>query len=433
LGFFLLVLYLALTYLRPWDLYPDLAQFRLAFWVGNLGIGFSLISFLAGGAYSVLTVPALYFMTAFFGVLIASPAIATGWMGGMAGAFTESMVNVLTCFLILLSARSIGKIRTVGAVICGLLMLVAIQGAFAYYAGFHTEELVLIQRFDQVDMTTGVRAEFGRVRGLGQLNDPNDLAQAIIVAAPLLWPLWRSGRTMRNFWLVILPSMVLFGGVFLTRSRGGFLSILIIIVLRLRERMTRFKTIAPVAAAGFLGLAMVAMGFTGGRDMQDSSSEGRLEAWYDGVQMLKAHPLFGVGFDNFTDHHVRVAHNSFVHCFAELGAIGYFFWIGLLIAIHTDLYAMRTPDDEEDEEQVALSTMATSVRYCLYAFLSGAFFLSRTYSTALYTVVGLAIALSAIGRSWGVVTTDWGKLLLRSALTSSLSIAGIYVFVMVVK
>jgi putative inorganic carbon (hco3(-)) transporter len=432
LGFVFLLLYLILTYLRPWDLYPVLAPYRSAFWVGILGLGFSLLGFLAGGAYSVLRVPALYFLTLFFGVVILSPAIATGWMGGIAVAFFESMVNVLTCCLILLSAKSIGRIRAVGVLICTLLMLVVVQGAFAYYGHFHTDKLVLMQRTDAMD-ATGQRAAFGRVRGLGQLNDPNDLAQAIIVAAPLLWPIWRSGRPLRNFCLVVMPSLVLFYGVVLTRSRGGFLSILIVIVLRLRERMTRFKTVAPLATAGFLGLSMIAMGFTGGRDMQDSSSDGRLEAWYEGLQMLKAHPLFGVGFDNFVDHHKLAAHNSFVHCFGELGIVGYFFWIGLLIAIHTDLYAMGTPEDEEDDDQVALSQYATSLRFCFYAFLSGAFFLSRTYATALYTVVGLAIALSAIGRSWGLVTTDWGKLLGRTTLGCFASIAVIYVFVTVAK
>ena len=429
MGFFLLILYLALTCLRPWDLYPALAPLRMSFWVGNFALVFSMLGFIASGSYSVVSVPALYFLITFFTVLVLSPALATGWVGGIFQAFTESMVNVVTCVLIFLCARSIGKVRIVGGALCLVLMIVVVQGALAHYGYFATEEFVMTQRTEADE--TGQRGEFGRIRGLGQLNDPNDLAQALIVAAPLLWPAWRHGRSMRNFLFVITPTLVLLYGVYLTRSRGGFLSVLIIIVLRLRERMTRFRLMAPVATAVFLGAAMIAMGFTGGRNMSDSSSEGRLEAWYQGFQMLRSNPMFGVGFDNFVDHHIRAAHNSFIHCFAELGFTGYFFWIGLLIAIHTDLFAMSTPDDADDEDQAALARWATSVRFSFYAFLSGAFFLSRTYATALYTIVGLAITLSAMGRSSGWITTNWQSLFVRTTLCSSLSIVAIYLFVIV--
>jgi putative inorganic carbon (hco3(-)) transporter len=431
-AFFLLLLYLVLTCLRPWDLIPSLAPLRLSFWVGNAALFFSTLGFIASGRYSLLSVPAFFFLISFFVVLILSPALATGWIGGISKAFTESMVNVVTCILIFLSARTVGKVRVVGAVLTALLMIVVVQGALAYYGYYATEELVMVQRTDEMN-EAGQRASFGRVRGLGQLNDPNDLAQALIVAAPLLWPVWRQGRKLRNFLFVVIPSLVLLYGVYLTRSRGALLSILILVALFLRERMTRFRLITPIATAAVIGATMMASGFTGGRDMSDSSSEGRLEAWYDGLQMLQGSPLFGVGFGNFVDHHIRVAHNSFIHCFAELGMAGYFLWIGLLIAIHTDMVALGTPEDEDDEESVSLARWATAVRFCLYAFLSGAFFLSRTYATALYTIVGLAITLSAIGRNYGWVTTQWQTLVTRAALTSSLSVVAIYIFVMVAK
>ena len=41
--------------------------------------------------------------------------------------------------------------------------------------------------------------------------------------------------------------------------------------------------------------------------------------------MLKSHPMTGVGYDQDTENHPPVAHNSFVHTFAELGLIGALF------------------------------------------------------------------------------------------------------------
>jgi O-antigen ligase len=330
---------------------------------------------------------------------------------------------VVSAILILLAARSITRMRVLGGFLALLSVGLVVQSALAYYGIYSVDGLVVTQRFDEVNVF-GVREGFARAQGRGQFSDPNDLAQALIAAGPLLWPFWRSGRTLRNFIVVMLPTAVLIYGVYLTRSRGGILSLLALVALFLRERMTRFRTVGPAVIAGCLALVMLAAGFTGGRSIGgDSSSEGRIDAWYDGFQMLIGNPLFGVGFGRFIEHHVRVAHNSFVHCFAELGLVGYFLWLGMLLAIHTDLYAMRKPPQEEaeegeeekgggeegqeeeeqepDEEQTALSRWATAIRFSLYAYLSGAFFLSRTYAIILYLIVGMAIALTDIARSSG--------------------------------
>ena len=45
--------------------------------------------------------------------------------------------------------------------------------------------------------------------------------------------------------------------------------------------------------------------------------------------MLKSHPLTGVGYDQYTEYHYAVAHNSFVHTFAELGLIGAYIFVGM--------------------------------------------------------------------------------------------------------
>lgn len=413
MDFLVLLSYLGLTYVRPWDFVPALAAFRLPYWVGNGGLVLSLLMFIGGGRYSLLLSPAPYFLTGFFLIVILSPVLSTGWMGGVSLAFTRFGVSVVSAILILLAARSIARMRILGGFIALLSVGLVVQSALAYYGIYSVDGLVVTQRFDEVN-EFGVREGFARAQGRGQFSDPNDLAQALIAASPLLWPFWRSGRTLRNFIVVMLPTSVLIYGVYLTRSRGGILSLLALILLFLRERMTRFRTVGPAVIVGCLAVVMLAAGFTGGRSMGgDSSSEGRIDAWYDGFQMLLGNPLFGVGFGRFIEHHIRVAHNSFVHCFAELGLVGYFLWLGMLIAIHTDLYAMRKPPEEEgeegegeeeretDEEQVAISRWATAVRFSLYAYLSGAFFLSRTYAIILYLIVGMAIALTDVARSSG--------------------------------
>ncbi len=47
--------------------------------------------------------------------------------------------------------------------------------------------------------------------------------------------------------------------------------------------------------------------------------------------MFKSAPLFGIGFNGFTDLYEITAHNSFVLCLAELGLLGSTLWLALLV------------------------------------------------------------------------------------------------------
>ncbi len=72
----------------------------------------------------------------------------------------------------------------------------------------------------------------------------------------------------------------------------------------------------------------------GGRSLSielDESASERLVAWTEGLEMLKAQPILGVGYGQFLDHHTLTAHNSLVLCFAETGLLGCFFWVGLFV------------------------------------------------------------------------------------------------------
>ncbi len=105
--------------------------------------------------------------------------------------------------------------------------------------------------------------------------------------------------------------------------------------------------------------------------------------------MLKSHPTFGVGAGNFTDHHPALtAHNSFVLCFAELGLVGYFIWVALLVLTYKGLgQAVKDlPPPAEEHRYAAL------LRSSLVGFLTCAWFLSRTYQPALYFILALCVS-----------------------------------------
>src|SRR3546814_20658825 len=65
-------------------------------------------------------------------------------------------------------------------------------------------------------------------------------------------------------------------------------------------------------------------------DAGESSAYGRIESWYDGIQMFLANPVFGVGVGTFTDHTRLTAHNSFVLVLDATGIVGYTFWLAMV-------------------------------------------------------------------------------------------------------
>jgi O-antigen ligase len=143
----------------------------------------------------------------------------------------------------------------------------------------------------------------------------------------------------------------------------------------------------------------VAFNVTGGRAMKDESSEARVEAWASGFEMLRANPLFGVNFGNFSEAHGRgiTAHNSFVLCFSEMGLVGYFVWIAILTTCYMELQRLMTLP-VHDQEDADIRRWAQAIRLAFTTFLAAAFFLSRTYILTLYMLVAFVIALEDITR-----------------------------------
>src|SRR5690606_7398910 len=126
---------------------------------------------------------------------------------------------------------------------------------------------------------------------------------------------------------------------------------------------------------------------TGGRGFssKEESAGSRIDAWYEGIQMFKNHPMFGVGYGNFMDHHYLTAHNSFVLGFAEMGLFGYFMWIALLVLSFKSVNAVSHHAPADSLER----TGGLLLRAALGGYLTCAWFLSSTYLPILFVLMAL--------------------------------------------
>lgn len=426
----LVILFIATLYIRPADLVPGLAPYRIPLIVGLVALAAACLRCAAQRSSATLRMPHPYFFAGFLVVTVLSPALTQGWFGGVPIAIEELLPGMLTAVLIVMTVDSMPRLRTLAAALCVLSLYLVAQSVLAYHFGVWQDVLVLTGETATVEEPDA--PPLMRVRALGHMNDPNDLAQGLITAMPLVWVAWRRRRAMRNA-VLAAATLALAYGVYLTKSRGAVVSLVGVAFLLVRALSRRSGWMMPAAVTVVVGLVLFGAGFAGGREFSagDSSASSRIEAWGAGIQMLRQHPLFGVGYHAFEDNFERTAHNSFVHCFAELGMTGYFFWVGLLVATAVGLNAVRRTDSQ-GELADGFRRWALMLQLSFYGFLVGAFFLSRTYVPTLYIVIAMAVALIRIAddSEISIAPARPALMLVRTGALMVASVVAVYVAIL---
>ena len=221
---------------------------------------------------------------------------------------------------------------------------------------------------------------------------------------------------------VLLPVSALLFGAFLTHSRGSVLALLAMTVVAARRRI---KTLPALLLAGVLFAAAMAMQFTGGRDISVDNGTDRMDLWSEGLEMLKSHPLFGVGFNQMPDKTTNgmTAHNSVVVCAAELGLFGLYFWSLFLFPTLRDALALASSERVSEAEPIEaekapfpsamrkstaidkaeVNRLGRLVVLSLTGFLVAGWFLSRAFSMTLFLLGGIVEVVFEMALQRGMI------------------------------
>lgn len=306
------------------------------------------------------------------------------WFGVTAHYAVEFGPVVCIFLMVHMNAFSLGRVKLISALLSICAVIMAVLAILAYHTGYLADRLVLDHIGDSL----------GRVRGFGFLSDPNDFAQFLLVGLALLGVFYKKG-SLRNT-LLLPPALALVYAIYLTFSRGAIFGLVAILGVILYRRENRLLT---AVAVSLLFALLLGMHFGGGRDisMSEGSAAGRIMAWGAGISMLKGHPLFGVGFNEFTEYNELTAHNSFVLCFSELGLFGYFFFIALVVVTVAGLQQLASLQETKPDDPEFGATLR-ALRAAFYAFLATAWFLSRTYTVTLYVLFALAASMIQMRR-----------------------------------
>lgn len=422
LGFFFLLLYTAFIFIRPQE------------WTEE-GIEFPFIRI-------SLIVSFVFF------ILIQNPK---NW-----GIQSWCMLGLTTVMLL----SGIRNSWFMGGVNSAVLFIVSAYIPFVLYSSMlvskrHFNFLLLVILFSTLFMLhhgysqtvsfdglawSGVSTISGRIRYLGIFNDPNDLGMFFLMNIPIAFYLRiRSQNFFIRLFLLILVCALIWG-IYKTNSRGTLLGLFALFSVYLMFRYGKVKAFIIIGI--FIPIAFIVMSQFRTIDSDEESAYGRIEAWYEGVQMFKSRPLVGVGKDNFMELHFRTGHNSYVMMMAELGVVGYTFWFvliaftfrKLMIIVNKGLEIKLDKQEEWDIHKEQYRQLASVFLYVLVAYLSTAFFLSRSYIVVLYVFLGVSSGLIFLVENYTTkenIESVNRNIVLSSVILSIISLLLLYVVIII--
>lgn len=419
MGFVIAIVYLVTAYLGPATLFGPLAAAHIGLILAALVFLVSLPALQGSLIWKTpqsLALIALAFVT-FLSVLL------TGWAGGAMQAFLDFIPNAFAYFVVCLHCNSMKKLRILVLVMLLVCLFVIAHGYYdlqhqslaSAVPGQAPEETPYLLPQQSDDSTW-----FYRIRGQDFINDPNDFAQVIVCIVPLMFIFWRPKKFFRNVAFVALPVCVLLFGAYLTHSRGSLLAVLAIIVVAARRRIGTVPSL--LAAAGLFAAAM-ALHVTGGRGISADSGAGRMDLWAGGLEAMKSHPFFGVGFNNLGNYIGMTAHNSVVVCAAELGVIGLYFWSMFLFPTLRDALAIASParlvdgapiaagktgfappiKELEEIDKAEINNIGHLAVMSLTGFLVASWFLSRAFTMTLFLLGGIVEVVFEMAQRRGMI------------------------------
>jgi hypothetical protein len=375
-----LVLFTALVYFRPYELFPSLKwTASSAFWVA-LG---TLIVYVPAqlGLEGTLTIRPreinLVLLLLLGGLLSVPLAVnrSLAWAGWV------EFVKVILMFIIMVNVvRSEARLKV-------LMLLILVISCWMSVAAMNDYRM---GRFN----LPGQRIE-GIIGGL--FDNPNDMALHLVTMVPIAIAFFLSTRRLLGKLIYPVCVGLMIAGIVASFSRGGFLGLVCatgVLMWRLaRRNRALFLAIALVLCAGFIVLApsdyRTRLATTG-----DGSSVQRQNDLKRSLLVLIHHPLLGVGMNNYvlfsnTEH---ATHNAYTQVGSEMGVPAMMVYILLLLSAIKPLRRIGL-DVSETGRKSRLRYLAAGIEASLVGYMVASFFSSVAYLWYLYYLVGYAICL----------------------------------------
>lgn len=460
MGFALTILYIVVTIISPEQFGKEWASYHALTYLAGIT---ALASLPSMAAYRYWRSSVQTFLLLGLVVAIALSQVANGWLGGALDSLRAFLPSAAVFFFIVVNVTTIRRLKIVTLAVVASCMGVAVEALCGYYAGYYGEMFVLHNNI--YNPQGEVIGQLLRIRGAGFLSDPNDLAQILLIALPLAFIAWRRGRVVANFLVVLVPCALLLWATYLTHSRGGLIALAAMTLMAARKKLgtSASAVLAAVFLFGLLALDFTGgrgISAADGTDRLEAWANG-LEMFKSSPLFGIGFGNFA-DFNEITAHNSFVLClaeigllgstlwmallvttttnlNRLIGVHNKKPARGFFglqhlfekCYINSASAVDRDSVAadgtfalkntyafeelpdelspgMATATDTEAESKIELAFLSmvpqhwlVAMRLALVSFMTAAWFLSRSYTTTMYLVLGLATATIALQRSDG--------------------------------
>lgn len=260
--------------------------------------------------------------------------------------------------------------------------------------------------------------EGNRAAWISIFGNPDDLAYYLLAATPMALALreMTASKTKRALLLVVVALYA--AAIFLGASRGGILTLGILLALWWVRELRRGRLGVWIAVAGVAALLFVptrvwnrTKTLTDYRE--DTSAMGRIWTTQAGLNMFVKAPWGGMGAGTFavnypsfapidaeTDIAAMAPHNSFIQVLAEEGLFGF---VGFLIAIIAGFWLTRWHAAGEFDPVAA---GAAGLQGALIAFFLSSLTGGLAVSWPIYWTLGMAAALPRIRQMAGATPAE---------------------------
>jgi len=377
MDFGILIVFLALYYLRPQEWYEpfnnlhpvELLSF-LAFW--------SMFGIKKLKPRDLLRTPVDWMVLGYFVTTLIS-----GFQFMKNIGYIEAVL--LFYFLAACSLDSIPRLKTFLKWWCWFILIIAALAVASDYG------------FDPLG-SNAVSEQIMKGRlilNLSVFDNPNSLAHGVIPAVPLLYYLlfWRRIFMKAGLLLMAIPLYC----IYLTQSKGailcGFATLLATLTFG-RSKVSQVIIIILAIGLGYGALYKLPRMTELNHTKSDAAIQGRVAALSYGMEAMRSH-FFGIGFGNFPEmfyhygpvekirvlrhegkhsqdiyvsrHYMKATHGSYNQTGAEFGYPGLFFFVSIMYCCIRTLLLVKSQDD--DEERIRRVLFAMVIAYAVSSWM----------------------------------------------------------------
>ena len=306
--------------------------------------------------------------------------------------------KVALLYLLVISlVNSPARLRITLAAVAAFVLGMTVLSVLQFHDVLHLHGVDRVERL-ATDAATDEVTVLVRLCGIGLFNDPNDLSLVLVISIIVCGYFLtdpRTGRGTRRF----LPAALAFlcYALYLTHSRGGIVSALAGLMVFVCARFGRRNAMA-VACLLLPLLVAASWGRSQGVNLDDPEDtfQTRLELWSESFDAFRSAPLLGIGQSRLVDEIGQVAHNSYLHAFAEMGLIGGTAFLGTFYLILRGLWRAEPHDPE-------LSRLRPYLLAILASYAAGLLSLSRCYQAPTQLVIAIATTYLVMASRGGPV------------------------------